>query len=527
MRHYFSIFLLISVLTASLSFSAPVYASVTQGDQAIKTNIDRAGLSHNLSIRAFDPTIEVGIPAGRLKTPAQIIVTKLAETTNAPTGLTLASPLYQIDMPASAYVAGVYYLALPSSGSNAYKQVYWYDRPALMWKPLPTTENFSKGILSATLQQPFVRLAVFENKAKIVKGDASWYRYKGGLFAASPDFPIGTRLRVINTVNQKSVDVTVNDHGPNRQAHPTRVVDLDAVAFERLAPLGQGTMRVAVEELLTTASVAPATPAPLNETPLKPGELRVGAKAAVLLNSADNSVLWSKNPDAAMPLASLTKLVAIKTFLATKPDLKRVVAYSVKDEQMNAKYVAPGESARLRLKDGDTLPIKDFVYSSLVGSTNNTVETLVRVSGLSRPAFMKKMNAMVADWGATKTYFVEPTGLSPQNVTTAREYAIISRQVFLDPLIANATILPSYSLKTVNTKQPHSFKNTNLLARDTASSLLGSKTGYIDEAGYCLVTKWPTSKNKNVIAVVLGAGTRQQSVDDTKKLLDFANKNIK
>lgn len=265
---------------------------------------------------------------------------------------------------------------------------------------------------------------------------------------------------------------------------------------------------------------------PIEAKPADNGEVAISAKAALVLNSADKTVLWSKAEDTVVPLASLTKLVAVKVFLETKPDMKKVVTYSVKDEQLNNLYVPANQSARLRLKDGDTLPIKDFVYSSLIGSTNNTVETLVRVSGLSRAAFIARMNERVKEWGAKQTYFVEPTGLSPKNVTTARDYVIIAREAFFDSVIAQASVLSSYALTTRNTNSAHSFKNTNLLAREKGSGLLGSKTGYLDEAGHCLVTKWPTDKNKNVIVVLFGEPTRQASVDDTKILMDFASKRI-
>lgn len=140
--------------------------------------------------------------------------------------------------------------------------------------------------------------------------------------------------------------------------------------------------------------------------------------------------------------------------------------------------------------------------------------------------FLKRMNDQVVEWGATETHFVEPTGLSPKNITTPKDYAIIARQVFLDNVIAQASVSPSYSLTTVNTKKNHTFKNTNTLAREKDSPMLGSKTGYLVEAGYCLATKWPTSKDKNIIVVLFGAPNRNASVEDTKKLVAFAEKNI-
>ncbi len=514
--------LLYICIFSSISLPVAIVDAQVQNssDQVFSASIDTAGLSRDLSFSVFGGELQVGLPAGRMASPAVITLTKLSEAAIAPSGLSASGGMYQIDIPQEAFRNGEYYVSLKSSNSAAYKRVYFFDKNKNAWQPIDTTENISKGLLSINVGMPFVRLAVFENSKVIVRGDASWYRYKNGLFAASPDFPKGARLRVINLDNKKSVEITVNDHGPDRSKHPTRVLDLDAVAFARLAPLGQGTMRIAIEEVFS----APVAEAEIKSDSSVP---TVSSRNAVILNSADTKVLWGKNENTPMPLASLTKLVAIKTFLETKPNLAKVVAYSIKDEQQNAKYVLPSESARLRLKDKDQVTVRDLVYSSLIGSTNNTVETLVRVSGLSRPAFIAKMNTNVKKWGARKTTFVEPTGLSPKNVTTAAEYAIIARQVFLDDFIAAGTVRDSYTVKTINTKVVHSFKNTNTLAREKDSTLLGSKTGYLVESKYCLATKWPTSKDKNIIIVVLGAPTRQASINDTKELLEFAEQHIK
>jgi len=515
--------LLICFLSSGLSaVKAADLPDYNGASYSFEASIGQSGLNNDLSLLAFDYQVELGIPAGQLTAPALIKLTKTNEAVTLPANLTQVDSLYQIDIPTEAFNSqGVYYLSLKSSNSNFYKQVYWLDNISGNWQPLETTENFNKKIISVTLKAPSIRLAVFENQATLIKGQASWYRYKNGLFAASPDFPKGTKLRIINLANKKSVDVVVNDYGPVRTKHPERAVDLDAVAFARLASLGQGTINVAVEKL--SNDVKSVTPAPVQP---KDNKVTVSARTAVAFNSADKKVIWGKEENTVIPMASLTKLVAVKVFLETKPDLKKVITYSVKDEQLNNLYVPANASARLKLKDGDKVTIKDMVYSSLIGSTNNTVETLVRVSGLKRETFIAQMNKRVKEWGTTKTKFIEPTGLSPKNVTTARDYVIIAREAFLDPLISSATTQVSYALTTINSKIRYSFKNTNLLARESGSGLLGSKTGYLTEAGYCLVTKWPTDKKKNIILVLFGAPSRQASVDDTKTLLTFASKYI-
>lgn len=512
--------LIVSLSSGSLMAKADSLPSNSGLSYNFEASIGQSNLNRDFAFSAFDYQFELGFPAGQILSPTIVRINKIDELIVLPNNdLVQTSLVYNIDIPAEVFrTQGVYYLSLISSQSNYYKQVYYFDITKNSWQPMPTTENFNKKILSAVLKWPSIRLVVLENKKTLVKGKASWYKYKNGLFAASPDFPKGTKLRVINLDNKKSVDVVVNDYGPDRIKHPERSIDLDAVAFARLAPLGQGTINVAVEKL--------ADDTPVLNAPIKTEDIKLSAKNALVFNSADKKIIWSKNDEAVIPLASLTKLVALKVFLETKPDFKKIVTYSIKDEQLNNNYVLANQSARLKLKDGDKVTIKDLFYSSLIGSTNNTVESLVRLSGLKREAFIAKMNQRVKDWGATKTKFIEPTGLSVKDVTTARDYVIIAREVFLDKIISTVSTQASYSLTTINSKIKHSFKNTNLLARESKSGLLGSKTGYLDEAGYCLVTKWPTDKKKNVIIALFGAPSRQASVDDTKALLNFATKNI-
>lgn len=528
MRYFFIFFLglAVSFQIIYLGFVSPILAE-EQGpetviNQTFTASIGEASLDKDLSFSAFNDEFQIGFPKGRFVKPTVITLSKIPETNTIPQGLTMIGQMYQIDIPADAFANGKYYISIKSSGSAAYKQVYFFDKNQ-GWRPLETNENFGKGIISTGATFPFLRFAVFEDSKKLIKGNASWYKYKNGLFAASPDFPVGTKLRVINLDNKKFVDVTVNDYGPDRSVHPDRAIDLDAVAFKRLTPLGEGTMKVAIEKLNSeklSRTPSPSVPSVATNTS------SIQAKAALVLNSADKEVLWSKGGNTQVSLASLTKLVATKVFLDAKPDMKKVVTYSAADEEKNSLYVNLSQSAHLRLQDKDQVTVKDLVYASLIGSTNNTVESLVRVSGMGREEFIKRMNQVVKNWGTKHTVFVEPSGLSAKNVTTPQEYAIIARQVFLDPVIADVSVIPEYTVTTTNTKKSHTFKNTNLLAREKNSPLLGSKTGYLEEAGYCLVTKWPTTKDKNIIIVLFGAPSRQASVDDTKKLVAMAEQLI-
>lgn len=396
--------------------------------------------------------------------------------------------------------------------SAAAKKIYVADSLSGKWTPLKTSDNPTDRTVTATISATAGKLVVLADSGVMSSGKASWYAYKNGLFAASPDYLKGTVLRVTNLANGKYVDVTVNDYGPDRRVHPDRVIDLDKVAFQKIASLGAGIIEVKVEPLKSISS-----PTTIEQTAATP---TISASSAVVIRESDGQVIFSKNENKVAPLASLTKLVAAKVFLDTNPDLKKVVTYKNQDSKFNHLYVTPGQEARLRVKDGETMTINDLLFSALVGSANNAVESLVRVSGLSRDDFIARMNSQAKNWGATNTKFIEPTGLAPENVSSPYEYAIMMKEVLKDSLIKKISTTASYSFSTANTKIKHTIKNTNKLLAAGKYQISGSKTGYLDEAGYCLMTKVQSSKD-GIIVVNFNSPTNAASFSDNEQLIKY------
>ncbi len=401
-----------------------------------------------------------------------------------------------------------------------FKQIYAYDPVGGKWWPLKTEDSPNERYVSATTVSTSGRLIVLSNPDLMTVGQASWYKFKNGLFTASPDFAKGSVLRVYNLANNKYVDVTVNDWGPDRGKHPDRVVDLDKVAFSRIASTADGLISVRVEPLKIVI------PEAKKAVPQTTSELQLTASSAVIMLEKDGQILWGKNPDTVSPLASLTKLVAAKIFLDTKPSLDKIVTYKKADEEYNNRYCSPGESARLKVRDGETLSVGDLLYSALVGSANNAIESLVRVSGLSRDKFIDLMNQEVKKWGASSTHFIEPTGLSPKNVSSPFNYAIITKEVFKNPLLKKISTTERYSFKTRNTKKAHTLTNTNQLLRTNTYQIIGSKTGYLDEAGYCLMTRVATPQG-NLISVNFGSSSRANNFLDNEQLIRYGERLIK
>jgi hypothetical protein len=129
------------------------------------------------------------------------------------------------------------------------RKIYFHNAVTNEWEELPSTDSPENGSVRALIHLPYARLAIFEDQIPET-GEASWYAYKNCDCAASPDYPKGTYLLVKNTNDPtKTVTVKVNDYGPDRSVHPDRIIDLDAVAFKKLAPLSLGLINVTVQLL--------------------------------------------------------------------------------------------------------------------------------------------------------------------------------------------------------------------------------------------------------------------------------------
>lgn len=444
-----------------------------------------------------------------------ITAVKLADNISAPWSHTALTPLYQISLPADKLAAGKTYSVDINyvTPNNNYKQVFYFDKTKDAWRPLPTTDHPKQNKVSVEIPFTYVRLAVFSDNNTLAVGRASWYAYKGGLFAASPDFAKGSVLRVTNLDNGKSVDVTINDFGPERNIHPDRVVDLDKVAFAKIAATSAGTINVKIDVLKSVGQ-------DLNKTLSSATEPSLSAWSAVIVRESDGQILWGKNSDKVSPLASLTKIVAAQVFLDTKPNLAKVVTYKQQDEDYNYLYCKPGESAKLTVKDGETMTLENLLYSALVGSANNAVESLVRNSGLTRDEFIAAMNNKVKKIGATSTHFVEPTGLSENNMSSPADYAIITKDAFTNSLLQKISVTSKYSFSTINTKVVHNLTNTNKLIATNKYSIVGSKTGYLNEARYCLMTRVKTALG-NLIVINFGSSSSVNNFSDSEKLINY------
>jgi D-alanyl-D-alanine endopeptidase (penicillin-binding protein 7) len=494
------------------------------------------------TVGAFNDRIKLSLTPGIIASSTTVELLDLSNELFATSSdIEMISPVYQFEFKnKQAYNhRRPFYIQFDYGEiDNRYKELFFFDKNLNKWRPLPTKDYPAEHFVRSLIHLPYARIAVFAHPGTLTLGQTSWYSYKKGNFAASPDFPLGSRLRVKSLSSGKFVDVTVNDFGPDRKAHPDRVVDLEKTAFQAIAPLGAGVIKVAVEPLYIAPengkvlgiSEQRKTTSAVNNPVVKSGDnnddINLKVKAAIALNENTGEVIWEKNADLSLPLASLTKLVFAKVFMDTKPDFDRTVVYLTQDEKYNQSFVDDGGAiAKLKVVNGEEMTVRDLLYSALVGSANNAVESLVRASGLERGEFIRRMNKYVQEVGAESTYFVEPSGLSPKNVSSVNDYALITQAVLKNGNIKKISTTGVYEFYTTNTKKYHRLVNTNKLITGNKYNITGSKTGYLVEAGYCLMSR-VSEGGKNIIVVTFGAINRSTSFHETEKLIKYSLKNI-
>ena len=234
----------------------------------------------------------------------------------------------------------------------------------------------------------------------------------------------------------------------------------------------------------------------------------VNARAAMLLDARTGEILFEKNAGTPMPIASLTKLMTAMVLIESKPDWSRRVMISRED------LLGSGHT---KLRAGEVLTMRDLLHLALLSSDNSATKSLVRNSDLPPEEFLARMNRKAQVMGLQQTRFVEFTGLSEQNVSTATEYAQILKRAGNEPLIQHITTLPDYTFRT--SRGDHHLVNTNRLCRYGIFDVRGGKTGFINESGYCLAT-WVSTRTRDVISVVLGAPSNSARFAETRRLID-------
>lgn len=232
----------------------------------------------------------------------------------------------------------------------------------------------------------------------------------------------------------------------------------------------------------------------------------VYARSAIVLDPSTGKVLYEKNAETSVPIASISKLMTIMVFLEQKPSLDREV------EVTQAELAGGGHT---QLRNHEMVSLGDLLHMSLMCSDNVATRVIARESGLSQDDFLARMNQKAIELGMTHTRFVEFTGLDERNVATAADVARMLQAAASIDLVRDITTTHSYEFRT--RRRAHQIANTNRLLYGRYE-ILGGKTGFISEAGYCFAT-WIRTQGREMIAVVLGAPTNATRFADVVRLI--------
>lgn len=244
--------------------------------------------------------------------------------------------------------------------------------------------------------------------------------------------------------------------------------------------------------------------------------LKLRSNAAMVLDQSTGAVLYEKNAEAVVPIASITKLMMAVVALDIEPDLDEVL-------QIDRDDIDTLKGTHSRLRVGSKLSREDMLRLALMSSENRAAFALSRYYPGGRAGFIAAMNRKAQMLGMLDTYFEDPTGLSPANVSSARDLARLVSVAQQYPLIRQFTTMAGYEV-TMG-KQRLAFSNTNALVRNANSSWdIGlSKTGFINEAGRCLVMQaW--LNNRPTIIVLLDSLGKMTRIGDANRIRQWMEK---
>lgn len=234
------------------------------------------------------------------------------------------------------------------------------------------------------------------------------------------------------------------------------------------------------------------------------GMPNIQAQSAVAFDLTTGEELYTKNPDAVRPIASISKMMAMLVVLdpSRHLDLDAATTVTASDRQ-----IAFG-GARSRLPVGMAFTNRDLLHAALMASDNRAVPALGRAVGLDPHALVAAMNAKAKELGMTHTHFEDPVGLNSGNTSTARDLVLMLKAAIHQPLISEITQKAKYVAHPVgHPGWTIEYANTDLIARSGRFSVLTGKTGYTDLALYCLAiaVRMAQPAQHDVAMVFLGA----------------------
>ncbi|MFM0730094.1 serine hydrolase [Paraburkholderia sediminicola] len=234
------------------------------------------------------------------------------------------------------------------------------------------------------------------------------------------------------------------------------------------------------------------------------------ARGVYVVDERTRTVLTEKQADRVMPIASISKLMTAVVSLDTKHALNAPLNVAVQDQDFD-KFTGS------RLSVGSRLSRHDMLHIALMSSENRAAAALSRDYAGGRPGFVAAMNAKARALGMRHTSFVNGTGLSPRNVSTARDLSLLVAAASRYPLIKAYSTDAAQVVAPGGGRARLSYHNSNALVRGGDRSIVLQKTGFINEAGHCVVVRMLVH-GRPVDIVVLGAPGARDHIADVVRI---------
>ncbi len=263
-----------------------------------------------------------------------------------------------------------------------------------------------------------------------------------------------------------------------------------------------------------------ARPAPLQLWKhLDDGQLKLRSESVVVVDRFGNALV-ERNADQSMSIASVTKLMSAMVILDANLPMAYPLTITAADKDRL-------KNSGSRLAVGTRLRREDLLLISLMASENRATAALARDFPGGSEAFIERMNLKAGLLGMEDTYFADPTGLDPRNVSTARDLARLVRATYRYPLIRRATTRSAAEVKPLGRKRGLVFRNTNRLVRfaDQRWEIEISKTGYLDEAGRCLAMLTLIDQQP-IVMVMLNGRDKLAPIRDADTIRKWIEKGI-
>lgn len=239
--------------------------------------------------------------------------------------------------------------------------------------------------------------------------------------------------------------------------------------------------------------------------------LSLNASSAVVMDAVTGDVLYGKATDQAVPIASITKVMTAMVTIDARLNMAEAITLVPSD------FVGP-KVASSHLRVGDTLNRAELLLIALMKSENPAAKALARSYPGGYDVFMREMNNKARALKLNSMFYGDPTGLDPRNVSSARDLAALVSHAYDYGVIRQFSSYQGYNFNLGS--RTYYAANTNGLVRDGRWNIGLSKTGYIREAGRCVVMQ-ANVNNRPAVVVLMGANSSQSRSGDATRILNW------